>query len=71
MGEADRYLAAYAAEIAKVLSTVDDESGTNNAPFGDYYVARVVFGFDGEDVTNFRVAPDEHGGYAIHFGELK
>lgn len=61
MATVDLALAEYAVKVARALTTIEREDPEPR----DWYVARVIFGFDGEDDTSIVVVPDEHGDYAI------
>ena len=51
-------VAAVAAKVAEVLSTLPENQG-------DSYVERVTFGFHGDPYTNFYVGTNEFGGYSL------
>lgn len=63
MAQINRNLANFASRVAAALEGVDCEGSL------DFYVARVTFGYHGEDDTSVRVVPDEFGGYCIEAGE--
>ena len=66
MPQIDRHLADLTAQVAAALEALDaKDPAPGSTPFGNYYVERVTFGFDGTTVNGVSVVPDEHGTYEI------
>jgi len=51
----------YAADVAEALKDV----ASRKASYGEFYVLKVSFGFEGEDDNQLAIVPDEFGGLSI------
>lgn len=51
----------YVAEVAETLRPL----AAWKTSYGEHYIAKVTFGFDGEDDAQLAIIPDEFGGLGV------
>lgn len=51
----------WAGKIAKAMNTI----GVQHTPYGEFYVEKVVLGYEGETYGTVSIVPDEFGGYGV------
>ena len=61
----DRHLLAIATDVARALEGIT----SGDSPFGNYYVGRVIFGLEGDELLNVALVRDEYGTYAMEVSE--
>lgn len=56
---------AYVAEVATLLQPLRERE----VAYGTYHIAAVLFGFDGDPVSDTRIIIGEHGTLEVELGE--
>jgi len=65
MTEISADYAGYAVAVAEALQPL----AMRKVNYGTYHIAKVTFGFDGDDDAQITIVPDEFGGLALEVTE--